>query len=338
MSDLLASLREAPHRFNLFQAISLIERSLPGQAPVGTSLGLDEAVRLAAQVDMAFAASDIASLGKSTRPGPALTLRTAALTLAGGQGPLAAPFTELLLEQRGRRGRAGLDFLDIFNQRLLGFWQRARSKHHLALQPPSATPAPLLRTIDALSGLGRTEGACDPAGDMAWLRHAGLQGAAPRSMASLLALLRDRLGIAFHGQQFAGAWHALAPTERARLQSRAGAARGRHLGASLGARAWDQGAGLALSAPALSPSQFAALLPGGAQFALMAWLVKRHLQADFTVTLTLALNQPPATRLRGDAVRLGRNAWLCSRAGTAARYRHARFILCAPHVSIINGT
>ena len=340
MSDLIATLRAAPHRFNLFQAISLIERSAPGQAPVGTGVGVDEAVRLAAQVDMAFAASDIASLGQSTRPGPALTLRTAALTLAGGQGPLAAPFTELLLEQRGQRQHAGLDFLDIFNQRLLGFWQRARSKHHLALQPAGIGPAPLLRTIDALSGLGRTEGARDPAGDMAWLRHAGLQGAAPRSMTSLLALLRDRLGIRFHGQQFVGAWHALASAERARLQTHATALRARHsgmsLGMSLGARAWDQGAGMALSAPTLSQAQFEALLPGGPQFALMAWLVKRHLQADFTVTLTLALNQPPATRLRS-AARLGRNAWLCSRTGSAACYRHARFVLCAPQASHLTG-
>jgi type VI secretion system protein ImpH len=335
MPDLIAELRRAPHGFNLFQAISLLERSAPVRAPVGTGVGMDEAVRLGAHVDMAFAPSDIASLGESARPGPALTLRTAALTLAGAQGPIAAPFTELLLAQRRQRDHAGLDFLDIFNQRLLGFWYRARCKHHLALQAHG--PAPLPRTLDAMSGLGRGEGARGPAGESAWLRHAGLQSAAPRSMATLLALLRDRMGLAFSGRQFVGGWHALALAERARLQSNRSPRLGRQaIGASLGARAWDQAAGLALSAPPLAPAQFAALLPGGPQFGLLGWLVARHLQADFTVTLTLALAAAPATRLGAAtplAPRLGRSAWLCSRDGAGRRAvtsKPARFVLSAP--------
>lgn len=345
MPDLIAQLRRAPHNFNLFQAISLIERSVPARARVGTSLGMDEAVRLAGHVDMAFAPSDIASLGESARPGPALTLRTAALTLAGGQGPIAAPFTELLIEQRRQRDHAGLDFLDIFNQRLLGFWHRARCKHHLALQPGGTSPVPpLLRTLDALSGLGRGEGAHGPAGELAWLRHASLQSAAPRSMASLLALLRDRTGITFSGQQFVGGWHAVAPSERARLQgnrSRTGGRRAAAMGVSLGARAWDQAAGMALSAPPLGPAQFAALLPDGAQFALVGWLVARHQQADFNVTLELEMAAAPITRLGTTvplAPRLGRSAWLCSRAGTANAYKHARFVLSALNANDIKRT
>lgn len=349
MPDLIALLRRAPHTFNLFQAISLLERSAPARTPVGHGQGLDEALRLGAHVDMAFAPSDIASLGDSTRPGPSLTLRTAALSLAGAQGPLAAPFTELLLSGRRQRDGAGLDFLDIFNQRLLGFWYRGRGKHHLALQPGSAAPvpqpgqrptAPLPRSLDALSGLGRAEGAQAPGGELAWLRHAGLQGAAPRSMATLLTLLRDRMGIAFRGQQFIGAWQELAASDRASLQGRQ-ARRGMGAqplggGACLGARAWDQSAGIALAAPALAPAQFAALLPGGAQCALLAWLVARHLQRGMTVTLELTLAAPPASTLERPATqvlapRLGHSAWLCGRASQAS-HRHVqpvRFMLNA---------
>lgn len=348
MPDLIAQLRFAPQSFNLFQAISLLERSEPGRTAVGRGLGMDEALRLAAQVDMAFAPSDIASVSDSARPGPPLTLRTAALTLAGAQGPVAVPFTEMLMERRRQRDGAGLDFLDIFNQRLLGFWYRARSKHHLALQPLAATKgklAPLERSLDALSGLGRSERAQAPGGEVAWLRHAGLQGAAPRSMTSLLTLLRDRLGVTFEGRQFVGCWQSLAARDQARLQ---GAAKARRSlapalghGATLGARAWDQSAGMALSAPPLSPHQFAALLPGGAQSGLLAWLVLRHLQRDLTVTLTLTLAAAPSTLLgRGAdqplAPRLGRSAWLCSRtkAASTARapgtYRQVRFVLSVP--------
>lgn len=336
MPDLISQLLRAPHDFNLFQAISLLERAAPDKAPVGTGVGMDEAVRLAAHVDMAFAPSDIASVRTSAQAGPAWTLRTPALTLAGVHGPLAAPFTELLIAQRSRRNPAGLDFLDIFNGRLIAFWHRARARHHVALDPGDASavskpgqrpPAPLLRTIDALSGLGRSQGARGPNAELGWLRHAGLQNAAPRSMASLLAVLRDRLGLHFEGEQFVGGWHPLAPNERARLENRRGRSSD---GVSLGARAWDQAAGMALTAPALTHAQFAALQPGGARFALLGWLVARHLQADFTVTLTLTLAAAPASRLQAGAPlapRLGRSAWISSRHGDAARYRPARFVL-----------
>jgi len=324
MPDILAQLLRAPHQFNLFQAISLLERAAPDRAPVGTSVGVDEAVRLGAQVDMAFAPSDVASIKANPLPGPAWILRTPALTLAGGQGPLATPFTELLLEQRAQRNPAGLDFLDMFNQRLIGFWHRARAKNHLALAPNQLEQAPLLRTIDALSGLGRNQGVHGPAGEQGWLRHAALQNGAPRSMTSLLALLRDRLEVPFTGEQFVGGWHPLAPRERARMGAR--------MGTSLGARAWDQAAGMTLSTPPLAPDTFASLLPGGPRFSLLGWLVARHLQADFTVTLTLRLAAAPATKL--GAGRLARSAWLSCRAGDASRYQPARCRLSAPTVDL----
>ena len=325
MPDILSQLLRAPHTFNLFQAISLLERAAPERAPVGTGVGMDEAVRLAAHVSLAFAPSDIASIKPNPEPGPAWTLGTPAMTLAGAQGPLAMPFTELLLELRSAKNPAGLDFLDIFNGRLIGFWHRARARQHVALHAGDIATAPLLRTIDALSGLGRNESARGPAGEQGWLRHAGLQNAAPRSMASLLALLRDRFNIPFTGEQFIGGWHPLAARDRARL--------GGGFNTSLGARAWDQAAGIALAAPPLTATQFARLLPGGERFALLGWLAARHLQADFSVTLTLSLADAPASRLRKDAG-LGRNAWLCSRAATGANYQPVRLKLSAPHVDL----
>lgn len=331
MADLIDELLRAPQRFDLFQAISLLQRAAPGRSPVGTGVGMDEAVRLAAQVDMGFAPSDIASLEENKAPGPQWVLRTPALSLAGASGPLAAPFTELLLERRAARDRAGLDFLDIFNGRLLGFRHRARAKVHLALQPAGVNP--LLIVMDQLSGLGRSIGARGPNGEAAWLRHAGLQNAAPRSLASLLALLRDRLGVHFTGEQFVGGWHALAPNERATLagsRTRRAGGRAASPGVSLGGRFWDQAAGIALRAPSLNRAQFAALLPGGERFGLLGWLVARHLQADVTVTLTLALNEPPVSRLGASASMPPRQCgWRARRCvpGAASTYRHARFAL-----------
>jgi type VI secretion system protein ImpH len=316
MPGVIDLLRERPHGFDLFQALSLLERAQGDREPIGTSVGLDEAVRLAAQVDLAFAASDINGVEESKRHGPPLTLRTSALSLAGAHGPLPMPFTELLLERRRAGDRAGLEFLDIFNQRLLAFLYRGRRKHHLALDARGAEDdVALLRALDALSGLGRAEGARGPNGERAWLRHAGLQGAAPRSMASLIALLRDRLGVRFEGRQFVGAWHALAHAERATLSGRRRVGTRLGDGGSLGHRAWDQEAGIELRTPALAHQRFAALLPGGRAHGMLGWLVNRHLQRETQVIVRLAIAQPPASKLDPCALlapRLGLSAWLSS--------------------------
>lgn len=346
MPDLITQLREQPHGFDLFQALSILERSEPGRARLGTSVGLDEAVRLVAHVGLGFAPSDVAAVGASTRAGPPLTLTSTVLSLAGAHGPLPMPYTEMLLERSRLRDPAALDFLDMFNQRLLAFLYRSRRKNHLALSGEGIGEAPLVRCLDALSSLGRAEGVRGPHGEQAWLRHAAVQGAAPRSMTSLLAVVRDRLGIRFTGKQFVGGWHRLAPLDRARLHGPgrpAGMQDGLGMGASLGARAWDQGAGMALDAPPLQPIEFAALLPGGKSNALLGWLVARHLQCDIEVQLKLQLAQRPATRLAALAEtgaaatpplsplppRLGLSAWLCSPGAGPARaaYQPARFLL-----------
>jgi type VI secretion system protein ImpH len=210
----------------------------------------------------------------------------------------------------------------------------------VALSTGPLAQAPALRVLDAVSGLGRGEGARAPGGQQAWLRHAGLQGAAPRSMASLLALLRDRLGIPVTGQAFAGAWHALAPQDRARLAGRgapAGAA-GTALGGAcaLGARIWNPLAGIALSTPALDAARFQALLPGGRLHSLLGWLVARHQQMDTRVELQVSLADAVPTRLgvspaaaAGCLPRLGLSAWLGGGAvrGEPARMQGPRFLL-----------
>jgi type VI secretion system protein ImpH len=338
MPDLIHRLRQQPEGFNLFQALHLLERAEPARPPVGTSLGLDEAVRLSAPVSLAFPASDVQCVSESDAPGPALTLSSPVMALAGAQGPLPVAYTEMLIEGVRHRNPAGLAFLDIFQQRLLAFLYRGRRKHHMPLSAGPLQDAPLLRVIDAVSGLGRSEGARAPGGEAAWPRHAGLQGGAPRSVASLLAMLRDRLQLPFTGRSFVGAWLPLAREERARLSGRQAGAPRLGQGAALGQRAWDPAAGIALGLSGLHAQHLDALLPGGVRHGLLAWLVTRHLQQDLRVKVQVDLAGAPATRLRarpetapGLSPRLGLSAWLTGPAGsTPQAVQGSRFVLTTP--------
>ncbi len=312
MRDLIAQLRAAPYGFDLFQALSLLERSEPARAPIGTSVGLDEAVRLSAAVSLAFPPSDIQAVGPSKRAGPPLTLMSTVMSMAGAHGPLPLVFTELLLERARQRDGAGLEFLDIFSQRMLAFLYRARRKHNPALGADGITRMPVVRVIDALSGLQLAQGAAGPDGENAWVRHAGLQGAAPRSMTSLLALLADRFGQRFTGRQFIGGWHPVDRGERALL---GGADGGTRLGVNgiLGSRVWDQASAIELRSAPLRLPQIRPFLPDDRSHALLGWTVRCHLQSDVEVRLRLALHpdEPGAAVLGGThPPSLGHTSWL----------------------------
>lgn len=309
-------LLEAPQGFNLFQAISLLERAAPESTAVGRSHGLREreAVRLSSVVSLSFEPSDIRSVTGPAPTGEAFLLRTPVLSLAGTGGPLPQSFTELLLERHAKRDHATADFLDIFNHRLLAFLYRSRRKHHVALNATQPSRTSLASTLDAISALGRQSGVRAPDNSTQWLRHAGLLGGAPRSMTGMLAVLRDRLQVTVNGTQFCGSWRALESSAFSRLHTRP-ATRGTRIGqaAVLGRRVWDQGAGLHLDFTHLSALRLHSLLPGGSDHLLAQWLVRRYVPQDLDVRMALRLapNEVRQSTLgAANPMRLGWTSWL----------------------------
>jgi type VI secretion system protein ImpH len=344
---LIARLIANPQGFDLFQAISLLERAVPHARPLGRGNGAGEAVRLSGFVSLTFEPSDVRSVRHGEEPKrpsahdahvahesephdashahdaqrPAYTLSTPVLTLAGANGPLPMPFTELVLEGRAQRDSATADLLDIFNHRFLSFLYRSRKKHAPGLNWRSPHASALAACLDALSNLGLRGALRGPHDEHLWLRHAGLLSAAPRSMTGLLALLSDRLGMPVRGVQFVGGWREIDKTDSLRL-TRVGSRAPRLGGQSmLGRRAWDQAAGIRIEFADLSRERFAALLPGGPDHALAQWLIHCYVQQDFDVEFVLKLAPQRVTCALGglNAARLGWTSWVAGAQGSAAR-------------------
>lgn len=345
---LIARLIANPQGFELFQAISLLERAMPHARPLGRGNGAGEGVRLSGFVSLAFEPSDVHGVQRGESPrlpsarereaqdAPrgqehehdhdyaqdhghahdrqtrAYTLSTPVLTLAGANGPLPMPFTEMVLEGRARRDFATADLLDIFNHRFLSFLYRSRKKHAPGLNWHSPHASALAACLDALSNLGLYGALRGPHEERLWMRHAGLLSAAPRSMTGLLALLSDRLGMPVRGVQFVGGWRQIDATDALRL-ARVGSRAPRLGGQSvLGRRAWDQAAGIRIEFSDLSRERFAALLPGGRDHALAQWLIQCYVQQDFDVEFVLKLApQRVSCALGGPhAARLGWTSWV----------------------------
>jgi type VI secretion system protein ImpH len=326
---LIARLVARPQGFDLFQAIHLLERAQPWARALGYGDGTDEAVRLRGFVSLAFEASDIRGAQRHCAhdaqephqpPRETYTLTTPVMTLAGANGPLPMPFTEMVLSRRAARETAMGDLLDIFNHRFLSFLYRSRQKLALSLTSRSPRAAELAACLDALGNLGLHDGPRGPRGASLWLRHAGLLGGAPRSMTGLLALLSDRLGVTVRGAQFVGGWHTVDAADSLRL-ARPGT-RAPRLGglAVLGRRTWSQAAGLRIEFFHLSETLFTALLPGGEAHELAAWLVRSYLQQDHEVSFVLhratPANAAALGALGGTApARLGWTSWVGGRPG-----------------------
>jgi len=306
-------------RFDFYQAVRLLERMAREAVPVGegTEPGR-EAVRFSSRVGFDFPASEVHEVALPPAPGEPARMTVNVLGLAGGLGPLPAPFSELLLERLWAKDPAFRDFLDIFNHRLVSLLHRARKRVRAGLSWSRPDGEGFSRAAFGLMGLG-TEGVRGrmDVEDRALLPYTGLLARRGRSVVGLELMLADYFGVEARCRQFVGRWLVLDEEQRTAIGVAAGrfnALSALGSGAVLGSRVWDQAAGFELTLGPLTLGQFLDFLPIGRGFRSLVQLVRFTVGdgLDFTVRLTLAAAQMPPCRL-GCGPRLGWSSWLTTR-------------------------
>jgi type VI secretion system protein ImpH len=327
-APVVEELREGAYAFDFFQVVRILEAMAVGASPVGT--GSDpslEAVRFRSDPSLAFPASEIVDVRLGEFPEEPAEVVVSFLGLAGEQGPLPRPFTELILRRIADRDTAARDFLDIFNHRLVSLLYRAREKHRVGLriQPPEES-----RLADigfALVGLGASP-LRDRMGfaDRSLLFYAGTLSQGRRTAVGLEGLLaahfhavlgaRSEYDGGVHVREFVGRWHALELDQGTAL----GAVDGhRELGvdAVLGHRVWDQLGMIEVVLGPLDLESFQRFLPGGDALEPLRDMVTFYLRGDvdFVIRLVLRAEDVPATVLTAGsgAARLGLTSWLKTR-------------------------
>lgn len=313
---LAALLRAAPQRFELTQALLLLEQCLwldprrPGILPLGQ--GDDprrEAVRLKGPLTPTFAANQIDDLDLDAEGRP--VLQTPMFGLGGPDGPLPYAYQEWL-QQRGRlKDSAPAEFLDLFQHRLLSLLYRIdlHLRPAIGFQPPAQSPLQL--PLKALVGLapaalqGRQRLA-----DSAFTARVALFGNGRRSLAGFLNLIRQHFRVPAQAQPFVGAWKTLPAANRSQLVR---GAKNLRLGrdALLGTYIWDDQAGVQLELGPLAATQGKAFLPGGAHHAELVALWVCYFGTELGCRLQLQLRGAQPTVLARQAPpRFGRGAQL----------------------------
>ena len=328
--SLIDALRSAPERFDLFEAVRILERAgalaAKGRFQGGDAIGRDadpraESVRLRTAPGLAFPASEVLGYDGSA-PRPALDV--AVMGLNGPSGVLPFYYTETILAAERAKNTSVRDFFDVFNHRAISLFVRAAEKYRIARafqRFGGEGDDPVANAIYGLIGFrekslrGRLA-----VTDMALAYYAGHFAHHPRTSGALARILSDHFERTVRVTQFRGSWARLPAHEQTRLSSGASADAFGQLGVDTlcGSMVFDVMGGFRVTLGPLDYDQFMAFMPGGPLMAELVDLTRTYAGPTYTfdIQLVLRADEIPPLGLSTDpraGARLGWNTWLPTR-------------------------
>lgn len=308
-------LLKEPYRFEFHQAIKILEYLHPKAIHFGETINpLDEVASIKSRVFLESMASDIYSIENFSPNisfsdnGPTI-LNVNFMGLAGIQGPLPFPYTEMII-QRIRQDDSSLkDFLDIFNHRLISILHRIRKQYLIGLStlsPEKTTIASGLRSFIGIGQKALENRLSLP--DRSLLDFAGLYWGQPRSALGLETILRSYFHISLRIEKCVGRWRPIEPDQRTILGPK-GQWQALAKGATLGTRVWDQENHFYIRLGPLDEEKLDFFLPNGEGFKRLSDLTKLYIGPTIDFTITYTVMNPPSTHLKKKSY-LGWRSWL----------------------------
>lgn len=310
-------LREDPCSFEFFQAVTLLQRLRQERQLVGRfSNPEEEAVRFRVNTSLAFPASQIQEIEWPDSGPPRMTVNFMGLT--GPQGVLPYSYSEFILERLRSKDGTLVDFLDIFNHRMISFFHRAWEKYRFPVTYCLGDEDRFTQRLLDLIGMG-TQGLQErqPVPDEALLHYVALLGLQSRSATGLEQILSDYFEVPVEVEQFVGAWYRLDPASQSRVDR--GDSDGEQLGIGVvvGDEVWDQQSRVRVKIGPMPLSRYLDFLPEGSAYEPLRALTRffSNDEFDFEVELILEREQVPACEIgsHGEAApQLGWVTWLKS--------------------------
>jgi type VI secretion system protein ImpH len=290
VSDLTRLAEEAP-RYHFFQAVRLVQASVPHAVEVGYQGPVEqEALRFRADLSLGFAASDLVqAVVTESAPGRSRWQFTISfLGLYGPSSPLPAYFTEQLL---GRENGLTRGYLDLFHHRLVSLAYRSWAKYHpeVSAHESKRLSGWLAQTLDAAS-------AATPSLPMErLLTHAGSLSRLGPPTQAVARVLSIHFEVPVVVEDCLARWTAI-PGDSCSLLGRSG-----RLGRDsvVGRAIYNRTTAVGVTMGPLARSEFNALLPGGGRHQELISLMRRLNpdQYDCQIDLVIVVADLPPTSL-----------------------------------------
>ena len=313
-------LRDTPWPVRFFQMVRLLERLHPERRPVGIFIApAEEVVRFSAHTSLSFPASEIQTFTEEEGKPDRLSVNFMGLSTMNG--PLPAPYTEMLLERTRMKDHATGEFFDIFNHRILSLFYRGWKKYrfYIAYEQSRGQDDLVTRLMYDLLGLG-TQGLRDrmPVADEAAIFYAGLLSQNLRTAQGLQQLLADYFQVGVVVEQFTGSWNRLPACDHTFLNDGTSDAERLGFATVLGDEVWDQQGTVTVRLGPMPLARYLQFLPGGEAHQQMATWLRFYGRGefDFVVKLVLQCDEVPSVLLsseEGKMARLGFASWIKNR-------------------------
>lgn len=316
-----------PWRFEAFQAIRIVERTLV-QAGGDASDAMSWRVRFRNSVSLGFAPSDVEAVRVVldhlpmaspeeavevlARPDAYVEIVQPVMGLLGVAGALPVTYTETLLGGSGQQRRPeARAILDLMSYRATTLWYRAWKYRHPALQRETARRGGIVDVLRAIAGMGleSQRGLLEEGGGITDHSIAGFAAALrhrPMSAPHFARILSTYFGCAVKVLDFVGSWYPIPEEARSRLGS---ARLGRD--AILGGRYWQRHVRIRISIGPLPRDAYLRFLRDGPDTRVLAQWVLLCLGASYEVEVVPILRAADVAGVRlGSGQRLGRASFL----------------------------
>lgn len=330
----LKRLQQEPYRFTFFQAIRLFENkccidpTLPSPLSLSdlgkTALPRYEILRLRHKTSLSFPASQIydfepASFNQNTKRVTQPIITTSILGLTGATGALPQYYTDFILAQKRLGNTILIDFLGLFNHRLLSLYYRAWAKKCIFInyekeqQLHSPDYYALITKSFHGNALNSTQENHSADLNGASVFYAGILSQQPRSALGLTRLLKSYLSLDISIQPWKGEWLPLKANDWTILSS---SKTYNQLGKSalVGHKVWSVQNKFTIIIGPLNYQKFQDFIPTSSFFNKLKTLINYYIDNHLTYSIILLLKKEHVPKCRlNSKFQLGWNTWLLTK-------------------------
>jgi type VI secretion system protein ImpH len=310
---LLQEFRQAPYKFDFYQAMRLLECAYPEAPRLGRSLRLnDEPVRLCQEPSLRFAPSTLASF-ESSKNHWQHKLSVHFFGLCGPNGALPLHLTEYIRDRIRHHGdNTFAAFLDIFHHRLLTLFYRAWADAQPTVNYDRPDSDRFSVYVGSLMGIGMpTLRDRDALPDLAKLYYAGRLACQTRHPEGLQAMLADFFNLPVRIDEFVGQWTELPTDCRFRMGDQPESAT-LGVACTLGSHVWDCQQKFRITIGPIGWDDFVHMFPGGQSLERLTAMVRNYIGDELLWELNLVLKQEETPSWELGSQQLGQSMWLDS--------------------------